>query len=74
MARRLTITLAEEVYEGLRQRVPRGQISRYIEQLVRPHVTDEAELEAGYRAMAADGDRERDAAEWNEAHPNEALE
>ena len=63
MQRKLTITVDEAVYEGLSRIVGRGRISRFIEDLVRPHVLGE-HLEAGYRAMAADTERERDAAEW----------
>ena len=74
MHRKLTITLAEEVYRGLHQQIGRGQISSFIEDLVRPHVVDDEELEAAYREMAADEARERDALEWIEAAPDEALE
>ncbi|MBA2448118.1 MAG: addiction module antitoxin [Chloroflexi bacterium] len=74
MHRKLTITLAEEVYRGLHQHIGRGQISSFIEDLVRPHVVDDEELEAAYREMAADEARERDALEWIEAAPDEALE
>ena len=107
MHKRLTISLDEQVYEGLYSVVGRGNISRFIENLVRPHVvpTDvaemaesyrqkaeeearlddamrgdedrdkwdvtkhdlsEAELEAGYRAMAADEEQEMEALEWVE--------
>jgi hypothetical protein len=38
-------------------------MSQFIEDLVRPHVLDSA-LDDGYRAMAADKDRETDAAQW----------
>lgn len=63
MQRKLTITVDEAVYEGLARIVGRGRISRFIEDLVRPHVLGE-HIEEGYRAMAADADRERDAVEW----------
>ena len=74
MHRKLTITLAEEVYQGLHRQVGRGQISSFVEELVRPHVVDEGELEAAYREMAADAEREREALEWIEAAPDEGLE
>jgi hypothetical protein len=74
MHRKLTITLAEDVYQGLHRQVGRGRISSFIEDLVRPHVVDEAELEAAYREMAADAQREREALEWIEAASDEALE
>lgn len=63
MHKRMTITLDEEVYEGLRRRVGKRRISQFIEDLVRPHVLDTA-LDDGYRAMAADVAREAEALEW----------
>lgn len=66
MQRKLTITLDEDVYEGLHKVIGRGKISRFIEDLVRPHVTI-TDLEAGYAAMAADEDREAEALAWSEA-------
>ena len=66
MHRKLRITVSDEVYRGLHQRVGRGEISRFIEDLVRPHVVDERDLLAGYEAMAADTEREQEALEWIE--------
>ena len=63
MQRKLTITLDEEVYEGLWRRVGKRRISNYIENLVRPHVMDSS-LDNGYKAMADDAERETEAAEW----------
>ena len=65
MTKKLTITIADEVYEGLYRRVGRRRISRFLEALARPHVID-ADLEAGYSAMAADEVREAEADEWTE--------
>jgi hypothetical protein len=62
----MTITLDEAVYEGLYRHVGRRRMSQFIEDLVRPHVMDES-LDEGYRAMAADADREAEATEWTEA-------
>jgi len=72
--RKLTITVAEDVYQGLHRHIGRGQISSFIEELVRPHVVDDVELEAAYREMAADEAREREAREWIEAAVDEMLE
>jgi predicted CopG family antitoxin len=72
--RKLTITIADEVYQGLHQKIGRGQISSFIEDLVRPHIVDETDLEAGYRAMAADEEYEREALEWIEADLGEEVE
>lgn len=74
MQRKLTITVAEDMYDGLHRHVGRGKISTFIEELVRPLVAADEELEAAYREMAADIEREREALQWIEAAPNEALE
>lgn len=66
MRRKLTITIATDVYEGLHRRVGRGKISRFLESLARPHVVD-ADLEAEYRRMASDEARESEAMEWSDA-------
>ena len=63
MHKRMTITLDEEVYDGLHRLVGRRRMSQYIEDILRPHVT-EGELREGYQAMAADADREAEAQEW----------
>lgn len=65
MTRKLTITVSEEVYEGLHAKIGAGRISRFIDGLARPHVVD-AELDAAYKAMAADKQREAEALEWAE--------
>jgi predicted CopG family antitoxin len=66
MHRKMTITLDEDVYEGLYRRVGRRHISRFIEDLVKPYVMDNS-LDKGYMAMAADDAREIEAIEWCEA-------
>ncbi|MBA3944769.1 MAG: addiction module antitoxin [Herpetosiphonaceae bacterium] len=66
MQKKLTITLDEQVYEGLHAVVGRRNISKFIEALVRPHVVG-AELAAAYQQMAADEARESEALEWAEA-------
>jgi predicted CopG family antitoxin len=63
MHRRITITLDEAVYDGLYRLIGKRRISQFIEELVKPHVTDTA-LDEGYRAMAADRGREAEAQEW----------
>ena len=73
MHRKLTITLDEGVYEGLHRVVGRGNISQFIETLVRPHVT-EADLDTAYYEMAADAAREADANEWAEATVGDAYD
>jgi predicted CopG family antitoxin len=66
MQKKLTITVDEQIYEGLYQVVGRGQISRFIEELLRPHVLRK-DFEDAYRQMAQDEEREREAFEWSEA-------
>jgi predicted CopG family antitoxin len=63
MHKRMTITLDEAVYDGLYRTVGKRRMSQFIENLVKPHVLDTA-LDDGYRAMAADIEREADAQEW----------
>jgi predicted CopG family antitoxin len=74
MQRKLTITIADEVYRGLHQKVGRGGISQFIEDLVRPHVATESALEAAYREASMDTSAERAAWEWIEADVDDALE
>ncbi len=67
MQRKLTITISDDVYRGLHHHVGRGEISRFIENLVRPHVVTDSALEALYREAAQDEEAEREALEWIEA-------
>ena len=73
MPRTLTITLSEDVYQRLHDRIGPDHISRFIENLLRAHVIDDSDLEEGYRAAAADEEREREALEWIEATPDARL-
>ncbi len=66
MQKKLTITINTEVYEGLHQVIGRRNISRFIENLVRPYVLD-PNLEAAYKEMSQDKTREAEALEWSEA-------
>ena len=65
MNRDLTISVSEELYDGLHRTLGPGRISQFIENLARPHVLP-ADLDAPYREMAADEAREREALEWSE--------
>ncbi len=65
MQKKLTITIDEKVYEGLRRVIGSRRISHFIEDLVRPHVIDR-DLEAAYKQMARDEKRESEALEWAE--------
>ena len=65
MQKKLTITINEEIYEGLHRVIGRGHISQFIESLLRPHVID-SNLKKEYKKMAMDKKREADAFEWSE--------
>lgn len=63
MHKRMTITLDEAVYDGLYRTVGKRRMSQFIEDLLRPYVLDSS-LDEGYRAMAADKERESEASAW----------
>ncbi|MCD6584930.1 MAG: hypothetical protein J7K96_04135 [Desulfobacteraceae bacterium] len=65
MQKKLTVTIDEEVYNGLRAVIGPRKISRFIEDLVRPHVVKKNRYTA-YKEMAADQVREAEALEWAE--------
>ena len=65
MQKKLTVTIDEEVYNGLRAVIGPRKISRFIEELVRPHVVKK-NMYAAYKEMAADQVRESEALEWAE--------
>jgi predicted CopG family antitoxin len=64
--KKLTITVDEEVYVGLHRTIGARKISKFIEDLVRPHVV-RPDLESAYAEMAADRKREKEALDWAEA-------
>jgi predicted CopG family antitoxin len=63
MQKKMTITLDQAVYDGLYRRIGKRKMSKFIEELVKPHVLDTS-LDEGYRAMGADRKREMAAVEW----------
>ncbi len=65
MSKKLTITVDDEVYVGLHRVIGRRRISRFLNDLARPHVLP-GDLAEGYKAMGADEEREREATEWVE--------
>lgn len=74
MHRKLTITIDDDVYRGLYQHVGRGDISRFIENLIRPHVVVDSDLEQEYREAAEDREGEAEAQQWIDACVDEALD
>jgi predicted CopG family antitoxin len=78
MPKKLTITLSDEVYEGLQRHVGRRGISQFVNEIVRPHLIDgpivfRGSLTEAYRQMATDEEAEREAGEWIEDGLNETL-
>ncbi|MBM3132507.1 MAG: addiction module antitoxin [Chloroflexi bacterium] len=65
MQKKLTITVDEEVYEGLHKTIGPRKISKFIEDLVRPYVI-RPNLDSAYADMAKDTKREKEALEWAE--------
>ena len=65
MLKKLTITVDAEVYAGLHNVIGRRRISRFLNDLARPHVVGQ-DLDTGYAAMAADEARETEAEIWSE--------
>jgi predicted CopG family antitoxin len=65
MQKKLTITIDEIVYEGLRKTIGPRKISKFVQELVRPHVV-RPDLESAYAEMAKDKKREKEAMEWAE--------
>jgi len=65
LQKKLTVTIDEEVYAGLYKNIGPGKISKFIEELVRPHVIH-PNLESAYAEMARDEKREKETVEWVE--------
>jgi predicted CopG family antitoxin len=78
MAKKLTITVSNEVYEGLHRRIGRRKISRFIDALARRHVVEKPEAFRGsladaYRSMSADEEAAREARDWTEGLIGDTL-
>ena len=72
MAHQITITVSDEVYQGLQTVAGSRTISEFLEELTRP-IVSESRLEAAYRDMILDGEREREATEWIEGLVHDSL-
>ena len=68
----MTISVSEEVYEGLYAKIGTGRISRFLDSLARVHVVDD-ELADAYKAMASDKEREAEASDWVESLAADAV-
>lgn len=73
--RKLTISVSEDFYEGLLRSAGPRKIGAFIEKNLESKVATKKNLDAGYKAMAADQEREKEAKEWvaiaGETLPNE---
>ncbi|MEA2813620.1 MAG: hypothetical protein QOI93_1317 [Rhodospirillaceae bacterium] len=63
--KKLTITVDNDVYRGLKKKVGPRRISRFLNDLARPHVVDD-DLLTAYRQMSEDRAREDEAQDWIE--------
>jgi len=66
MQKKLTITIGDDLYEGLCNRISPRKISTFIEQRVRPHVIVK-EREHAHKAMSRDEARKTRAMQWTDA-------
>jgi hypothetical protein len=68
MLRELTISVDETLYDALMPMVKKQTIGNLLAEFVQAQSSGrtytQAELEAGYKAMAADEEYEREAMEW----------
>jgi len=72
MRRRMMIPIDETVDGEFKLVVERRKSSPFLQDLPFPHVTSD-ELVDGYRAMAADQERECEALKWSEALVGDIL-
>lgn len=70
--KKLTISVSDEFYAGLKHSVGRRRIGNFLENLARPHVMPQ-DLAEAYRDMANDKAREEEAMEWVEAVTGDAA-
>ena len=63
--KKLTTTVDDDVYFGLKKKVGLRRISRFLNDLARPHVVDD-DLLATYRHMSEDSVHEGQAEDWVE--------
>jgi len=65
MRKKLTVTIDEEVYNGLHREIGSRKISGFIEKIVRPYVVF-PDMESAYAEKAASEQAELEALEWAE--------
>jgi predicted CopG family antitoxin len=65
MQKKLTISIAENVYNDLYSVIGKRKISNFIENLIKPHIVGD-NLSLAYQEMAQDAQREIEACQWTE--------
>ncbi len=65
MQKKLTISIAENVYHDLYAVIGKRKISKFIENLIKPHIVSD-NLSLAYQEMAQDAQREIEACQWTE--------
>jgi hypothetical protein len=70
MKKKLTITIEEKVYKDLYLTIGKRKISKFIEKIIKPYVTND-NLKLAYQKMANDKQREKEAYEWEEGLIND---
>ena len=65
MQKPLTVNIDEDVYNGLIAAIAPNDINKFVQELLRPYVTQPG-LESAYEQLAKDTQREADALEWAE--------
>lgn len=73
MSRTIVITMEDAAYHRLQEQFGEGAIESVIEKFLRPYTLTETELDAEYTAMAADQEREAEAALWDAADLGDAI-
>lgn len=72
MKKKLTIAIDAKIHNELHKVIGRENISRFIEDMIRPHVFNR-DLEMGYAQMARDKAREAEALAWSEGTLGDAT-
>lgn len=62
--KKLTITVTDEVYEGLHRHIGARRISAFMDRIARPYVDQESAASL-YRAAEADPDRRATLEDWD---------
>jgi predicted CopG family antitoxin len=65
MQKKLTISIAESVYNDLYAVIGKRKISKFIENLIKPYIVGD-NLSLAYQEMAQDAQREIEACQWTE--------